>query len=122
MMTLMAALALGALAQAQSPDPAARTRDDAGSLVNSAEAHLTAGRPLEAIADASKATTLAPSSPAAWYELGRAYDAAAQHARATFDEGSANAPWRQLIAADASLAQDQLTDAFVAYRAALQAL
>jgi len=99
MLTLMAALALGALAQAQSADPTARTRDDAGILLTSAEAHLTAGRPLEAIADAGMATTLAPTSPAAWYELGRAYDAVAQHARGTFEDGPASAPWRQLIAA-----------------------
>jgi len=142
------ALCAAAVASAQTPDQAARrgaaqqmmqagryddaatvyrellktTPSDSGLWLDLAEADLAAGRLVEATEDARKASIAAPRLPAAWYELGRTYEAIAKAARSTFDATPEDAAWRQLIAADRLLAGDQLTYAFVTYRAVLQQL
>jgi predicted Zn-dependent protease len=142
------ALSAAAAAAAQTPDRAARrgtaqqmmqagrydeaaviyrellktTPTDSGLLLDLAEADLAAGHLVEAAEDAGKATIAAPTLPAAWYELGRTYEAIAKAARSTFEARPEDAAWRQLIAADRLLAGDQLTYAFVTYRAVLQQL
>ena len=114
-------------AAAQPPDVAALERAVAANPGNVrgrqmlADAYVGAGRPLDAVAELRKATTLAPRMPSVWYALGQAYNAVKQSELATFDNPS-DAPWRQLLSADALLANNHLTDAFAAYQAALESL
>lgn len=86
-----------------------------------ADAYLGAGRPMDAVTELLKATTLAPREPGGWYALGQAYNGVKQDALATFG-GPSDAPWRQLLSADALLANSHLTDAFAAYQAAVDRL
>lgn len=87
-----------------------------------AQAYAGAGRHADAAAELRKVTDLAPSHPDGWYALGHAYNAVAQAAMATFDEGPAHAAWRQLLLADALMADGRLTDAFALYRDTLEQL
>jgi predicted Zn-dependent protease len=86
-----------------------------------ADAYLGAGRPMDAVTELLKATALAPRAPSGWYALGQAYNGVKQDALATFGDLS-DAPWRQLLSADALLANGHLTDAFAAYQAAVEGL
>ena len=86
-----------------------------------ADAYLAAGRPMDAVTQLRSATALAPKLPSVWYALGQAYNAVKQDALASFDDPS-EAPWRQLLSADALLANNHLPDAFTLYRATLDAL
>ena len=86
-----------------------------------ADAYLGAGRSMDAVAELRKATTLSPRVPGLWYALGQAYNAVKQQALASFGDPS-DAPWRQLLSADALLANNHLTDAFAVYQGALQSL
>jgi predicted Zn-dependent protease len=67
-------------------------------------------------------TDLAPGAPVGWYALGHAYNAVTQEAMQAFDEQPDDSPWRQLLVADALLADGRLTDAFALQRAALERL
>jgi len=92
------------------------TRDRAGAQA------MRDGRFDEAVAMYREVTQLAPRLPGGWYALGQAYNAIKQAALRTFGEQPEDAPWRQLLTADALLANGQLTDAFVLYRATLERL
>ena len=124
---MILALLLSAGTIAQSTDVAALERMVAArpSEVRSrrmlADAYLGAGRPMDAVTELLKATTLAPRAPSGWYALGQAYNGVKQDALATFGDPS-DAPWRQLLSADALLANSHLTDAFAAYQAAVDRL
>jgi predicted Zn-dependent protease len=86
-----------------------------------ADAYLTAGRSMDAVAQLRAASLTAPQNPGVWYALGQAYNTIKQASLATFTNPS-DAPWRTLLSADALLENDHLTDAFALYRAALDAL
>ena len=86
-----------------------------------ADAYLAAGRPMHAVTELRKLSAIAPGQPSVWYALGQAYNALKQDALATFDNPS-DTPWRQLLAADALLANNHLPDAFALYRATLDSL
>jgi predicted Zn-dependent protease len=96
--------------------------DDTDLLLDLADAELSGGHSTDAVNDLRRVTTKAPSLPAGWYALGRAYDGVAQDARATFDRQPDEEAWRQLIVADGFFAHGQLTEAFVLYRAVLDAM
>ena len=87
-----------------------------------ASAYAAVGRHTSAVTQLRRMTELAPKLPAGWYALGHAYNAVAQDAMGTFDEGPDDLPWRQLLVADALLADGRLTDAFAIYRTALERL
>jgi predicted Zn-dependent protease len=80
------------------------------------------GRFEEAAAIYREVTQLAPRLPSGWYALGQAYNAIKQDALGTFGEQPEDAAWRQLLTADTLLANGQLTDAFVLFRATLERL
>src|SRR5437867_10287518 len=86
-----------------------------------ADAYVATGRPMDAVTELRKVTALAPRLPSVWYALGQAYNAVKQEALATFGDPS-DAPWRQLLSADALLANNHLTDAFALYQATLDRL
>jgi len=86
-----------------------------------ADAYLAADRPMDAVTQLRKVTALAPKLPSVWYALGQAYNVVKQDALATFDAPS-DAPWRQLLSADALLANNHLPEAFASYRATIDAL
>jgi tetratricopeptide (TPR) repeat protein len=87
-----------------------------------AEAYAMSARPTDAVTELRKVTDLAPGVPHGWYALGHAYNAVTQTALGTFDNQPEDSPWRQLLVADALLADGRLTDAFAIYRAALERL
>lgn len=87
-----------------------------------AQAYAALGRHGEAVTTLRGLTNVAPTLPAGWYALGHAYNALAQDALEAFNEQPENSPWRQLLLADALLADGRLTDAFGLHRAALQQL
>ena len=87
-----------------------------------AQAYAAVGRQVDAVAQLRRITELAPTLPAAWYALGHGYNALTQDAMATFDAEAESSPWRQLLLADAFLADGRLTDAFALYRATLERL
>jgi predicted Zn-dependent protease len=108
--------AVAALERAVAANPA-----DVRGRQRLADAYLGAGRPMDAAAELRKATTLSPRVPSLWYALGQAYNAVKQQALATFGDPS-EGPWRQLLSADALLANNHLTDAFAVYQGALESL
>jgi tetratricopeptide (TPR) repeat protein len=87
-----------------------------------AEAYASSGRPADAVVELRKVTEIAPRLPGGWYALGHAYNAVTQTALSTFDDQPEDSPWRQLLVADALLADGRFTDAFAVYRAALERL
>ena len=87
-----------------------------------AQALAGAGRLAAAVTQLRRATEIAPKEPATWYALGHGYNAITQEAMATFDAEPADSPWRQLLVADALMADGRLTDAFTLYRRTLEAL
>ncbi|CAN5822036.1 hypothetical protein BH24ACI5_BH24ACI5_21500 [soil metagenome] len=117
-------LALGEPAKAIPPlERATAARpDDVEHRRMLAQAYVVAGRPVDAVTHLRRVTALAPSLPSGWYALGHAYNAVAQDAMSTFETEPDDSPWRQLLVADALLADGRLTDAFHNYRAALDAL
>jgi predicted Zn-dependent protease len=84
-----------------------------------ARAFVESGRVVDAVAQLRTVTDLAPGVPAGWYGLGHAYNAVTQDAVSSFDAEPEDSPWRQLLVADALLADGRLTDAFALQRAAL---
>jgi tetratricopeptide (TPR) repeat protein len=87
-----------------------------------AQAYAAVGRPVDAVAQLRKITEVAPGLPAGWFALGHAYNAVTQDAMASFDNEATDSPWRQLLLADAYLADGRLTDAFAVYRSTLERL
>ena len=87
-----------------------------------AQAYIGAGRPADALTHLRRITEIAPRLPAGWYALGHAYNAVTQDAMSTFEAEPEDSPWRQLLVADALLADGRLTDAFANYRAVLDRL
>jgi len=85
-----------------------------------ADAYVSAGRPMDAVAQLRSATTVAPRNPGAWYALGQAYNAVKQDALTSF--APSDTSWRALLSADALLQNGHLVDAFVLYRSALDTL
>lgn len=81
-----------------------------------AQAYVAAGRVADAVTQLRTVTTLQPRLAAAWFALGHAYNELAQNSLATFAESQGEAAWRQLLVADALLADGRLTDAFAIYR------
>lgn len=117
-------LALGQPARAIPPlERATAARpDDVEHRRMLAQAYVAAGRAAEAVTHLRRVTEIAPAAPGGWYALGHAYNAAAQEAMSTFQTEPDDSPWRQLLVADALLADGRMTDAFFNYRAALEAL
>ena len=87
-----------------------------------AQAYADTGRPTEAVVELRAVTEIAPKVPAGWYALGHAYNAVTQEAMSTFESQPEDSPWRQLLVADALLADGRLTDSFALQRAALERL
>ncbi len=87
-----------------------------------ARAYVETERPLEAATELRTITELAPKLPAAWYALFHAYNDVAQEAIGSFAADQANAAWRDLLVADALLADGRFNDAFPVYRETLEAL
>jgi predicted Zn-dependent protease len=87
-----------------------------------AQAYAATGRPNDAVAELRAVTAVAPKLPAGWYALGHAYNAVTQDALAGFNDQPEDSPWRQLLVADALLADGRLTDAFALDRATLERL
>jgi len=87
-----------------------------------AQAYVATGRAADALTQLRRITEIAPRLPGGWYALGHAYNAIAQDALSTFEAEPDDSPWRQLLVADALLADGRLTDAFANYRAALERL
>jgi predicted Zn-dependent protease len=117
-------LALGQPAKAIPPlerATAARPRDVEHRRML-AQAYVAAGRAAEAVTHLRRVTEIAPEDPAGWHALGHAYNAAAQEVMSSFEAEPQDSPWRQLLVADALLADGRLTDAFFNYRAALEGL
>ena len=77
---------------------------------------------IDAVAELSTATALAPALPAGWYALGQAYSDVAKEAARTFDRNADEAAWRRLLAADGWFAAGRFVDAFTFYRSALDSL
>jgi predicted Zn-dependent protease len=86
------------------------------------QAYAESGRPADAVIELRRATELAPAVPVGWYALGQAYNAITQDAMSGFNDQPEDSPWRQLLVADALLADGRLTDAFALYRAVLDRL
>ena len=106
---------------AQSNDPDARSR--AAAAMKRAEVDNASGRPMDAVEELRTAATLAPTMPAVWYSLGQTYNSIKQDALATFaGESEEASSWRQLLSADALMANGNWIDAFGLYRASLQRL
>jgi predicted Zn-dependent protease len=95
---------------------------DAESRRMLADAYALSGRPANAVSELRKVTELAPRLPGGWYALGHAYNGVTQDALAKFNDQSEDSPWRQLLVADALLADGRLTDAFALYRTTLERL
>ena len=95
---------------------------DAESRRMLADAYALSGRPVNAVAELRKVTELAPKVPGGWFALGHAYNAVTQDAMSKFNDQSEDSPWRQLLVADALLADGRLTDAFALYRTTLERL
>jgi predicted Zn-dependent protease len=87
-----------------------------------AQAYVATGRPDQAVAQLRSVTSIAPRLPGGWYALGHAYNAVTQDAIEDFNEQPEDSPWRQLLVADALLADGRLTDAFALHRATLERL
>jgi predicted Zn-dependent protease len=87
-----------------------------------AQAYAAAGRQKDAVNELRTITRLAPKLPAAWFTLGHAYNAMAQDAMGTFNDREEDVAWRQLLVADALMADGRLVDAFALYRATLERL
>lgn len=87
-----------------------------------AQAYADTGHPEQAVAELRAVTITAPALPGGWYALGHAYNALTQAAMATFETEPEESPWRQLLVADALLADGRLTDAFALHRGALERL
>jgi predicted Zn-dependent protease len=87
-----------------------------------AQAYAATGRSKDAVAQLRTVTEIAPGLPAGWYALGHAYNALTQEAMGSFEEQPDDSPWRQLLLADAFLADGRLTDAFALHRATLERL
>ncbi len=87
-----------------------------------AQAYAATGRSKEAVAQLRMVTDIAPRLPGGWYALGHAYNALAQEALESFNNEPDDSPWRQLLVADAFLADGRLTDAFALHRATLARL
>jgi predicted Zn-dependent protease len=87
-----------------------------------ADAYSRSGRATEAASELRKVTELAPAAPGGWYALGHAYNAIAQDAMGTFNDQPEDSPWRQLLVADALMADGRFTDAFAIYRTVLERL
>ena len=117
-------LALGRAADAVGPlkRAVAAKPSDLESRRMLAQAYVETGRPREAVAQLRAVTDLAPKVPAGWYALGHAYNAVTQEAMQSFTDEPQDSPWRQLLVADALLADGRLTDAFALQRAALERL
>jgi len=77
---------------------------------------------IDAVAELSTATALAPTLPVGWYALGQAYADVANEAARTFDRNSEDAAWLRLLAADALFAAGRFVDAFTLYRSTLDSL
>jgi len=87
-----------------------------------AEEYSASGRFTDAVAQLRKVTELAPNLPGGWYALGHAYNAIKQEAIGAFDTRPEDSSWRQLLGADALLANGRLIDAFTVYREVLERL
>lgn len=87
-----------------------------------AQAYAALGRHADAVVELRAVTRLAPSLPGGWYALGHAYNALTQEAVAAFEDQPEDSPWRELLLADALLADGRLTDAFALQRSALSRL
>ena len=87
-----------------------------------AQAYAQTGRPADAVGELRAVTEIAPRLPAAWYALGHAYNAVTQDAMEGFNDQPEDSPWRQLLVADALLADGRLTDAFALHRETLERL
>jgi predicted Zn-dependent protease len=83
------------------------------------QAYAASGRLSDAVTELRRVTERAPTLPGAWHALGHAYNALTQQAMETFDDEPVDSPWRQLLVADAYLADGRLTDAFALYRGVL---
>jgi predicted Zn-dependent protease len=95
---------------------------DAESRRMLADAYAGSGRPEDAVTELRKVAELGPGLPGGWYALGHAYNAVTQAAIGTFADQPPDSPWRQLLVADALLADGRLTDAFSNYRTTLEQL
>ncbi|MEP6917853.1 MAG: tetratricopeptide repeat protein [Acidobacteriota bacterium] len=117
-------LALGRPADAIAPlkRVAAAKPSDLESRRMLAQAYSDTGRPAEAVTQLREVTDLAPRLPAGWYALGHAYNSLTQDAIGSFGDQPEDSPWRQLLVADALLADGRLTDAFALQREALEQL
>jgi predicted Zn-dependent protease len=87
-----------------------------------AQAYAGAGRPNDAVTELRAVTSLAPKLPGGWFALGHAYNALTQDGMEGFNEQPEDSPWRQLLVADALLADGRLTDAFALHRATIERL
>jgi predicted Zn-dependent protease len=87
-----------------------------------AQAYTQTGHVAESVTELRAVTEIAPRLPAGWYALGHAYNAVTQDAIETFNDQPEDSPWRQLLVADALLADGRLTDAFALQRATLERL
>lgn len=85
-----------------------------------AQAYAASDRQNDALNELRTITQQAPRLPAAWYALGHAYNAVAQDVMSTFNDRAEDLPWRQLLVADALMADGRLTDAFALYRTTLE--
>jgi tetratricopeptide (TPR) repeat protein len=87
-----------------------------------AQAYAASGRSADAVPHLRRVTELAPQLPGGWAALGHAYNDITQDAMATFETAPDESAWRELLVADALLADGRFTDAFVIYRATLERL
>jgi predicted Zn-dependent protease len=87
-----------------------------------AQAYAETGRANDAVAVLRAVTGIAPRLPGGWYALGHAYNAVTQDAMEGFNDQREDSPWRQLLVADALLADGRLTDAFALQRETLERL
>ncbi len=87
-----------------------------------AQAYASSGKPNLAATELQQVTAFAPEQPGGWYALGQAYNAITQDVLSTFNDEPDDSPWRQLLVADALLADGRLTDAFANYRDVLERL
>jgi tetratricopeptide (TPR) repeat protein len=117
-------LALGRAADAVAPlkRAVAGRPSDVESRRLLAQAYADTGRPTDAVVQLRAVTDIAPKAPGGWYALGHAYNAVTQEAMSTFEIQPEDSPWRQLLVADALLADGRLTDSFALQRAALDRL